>query len=304
MPASGSRLSASGVVGEAGRVPARDPEPARSAGLRLAGRPLPLVGTARVYVCGITPYDVTHLGHAATFVWADTVAAVARAMGVDVRVARNVTDVDDVLFDAAARGGLPYDELALTGEYRLERDLGALAVQRVDEAPRARAHVGAVVELAAALLATGAAYERDGEVWFRGEATVAASGLSEEEALRRSELFGDTAPAPGPGSGAGSVWDVPVWRRSGADAPAWPSPWGRDWAYAPDRLEAAGDRLARLYAAAARPAGTRSAEVEASARGAVLDRLLDDLDVSGALDLGEAEGGASARAALSLLRLV
>ena len=47
------------------------------------GQPVPLVGAARLYTCGITPYDVTHLGHAATFVWADLVAAVAHALGVD-----------------------------------------------------------------------------------------------------------------------------------------------------------------------------------------------------------------------------
>ena len=60
----------SGIVGRAGRV--ERPEPRlRSAEFRLAGAALPVVSPARMYVCGITPYDVTHLGHAATFVWAD-----------------------------------------------------------------------------------------------------------------------------------------------------------------------------------------------------------------------------------------
>ena len=58
-----------GIVGVAGRV--AEPVDVRTADLRLGGRPLPVVSRARVYVCGITPYDVTHLGHAATFVWAD-----------------------------------------------------------------------------------------------------------------------------------------------------------------------------------------------------------------------------------------
>ena len=58
-----------------------------------------------VYVCGITPYDTTHLGHAATFVWGDVAARVLRHGGVDVEVCRNVTDVDDVLDAAAARAG-------------------------------------------------------------------------------------------------------------------------------------------------------------------------------------------------------
>ena len=75
----------------------------RSAALRLAGAPLPVLGTARIYTCGITPYDVTHLGHAATFVWVDAAERVLRRLGVHVEVCRNVTDVDDVLFDAATK---------------------------------------------------------------------------------------------------------------------------------------------------------------------------------------------------------
>ena len=73
--------------------------------LRLGGRTLSVVGRARVYVCGVTPYDVTHLGHAATYVWVDAVDRVLRRLGVAVEVCRNVTDVDDVLFEAAGRAG-------------------------------------------------------------------------------------------------------------------------------------------------------------------------------------------------------
>ena len=67
---------------------------------------LPLVGRARMYACGITPYDVTHLGHAASFVWIDTLARVLHDSGAEVIICRNVTDVDDVLLAAADRAGL------------------------------------------------------------------------------------------------------------------------------------------------------------------------------------------------------
>ncbi|HET6693717.1 MAG TPA: hypothetical protein VFG97_05400, partial [Pedococcus sp.] len=63
-----SNLSASGILGSAGRVPLVDTEPLHTSDLVLAGRRLPLTATARIYVCGITPYLVTHLGHASTFV--------------------------------------------------------------------------------------------------------------------------------------------------------------------------------------------------------------------------------------------
>ena len=69
----------------------------------VGGTALPLAGRARVYACGITPYDVTHLGHAATFVWVDTLARVLHADGTEVIVCRNVTDVNDVLLAAANR---------------------------------------------------------------------------------------------------------------------------------------------------------------------------------------------------------
>ena len=78
----------------------------------LGGTALPLVGRARVYACGITPYDVTHLGHAATFVWVDTLVRVLHAGGAEVVVCRNVTDVDDVLLAAANRADIPYDRFA------------------------------------------------------------------------------------------------------------------------------------------------------------------------------------------------
>ena len=74
--------------------------------MTLGGITLPLVGRARVYACGITPYDVTHVGHAAAFVWVDTLARVLREGGAEVIICRNVTDVDDVLLAAADRAGL------------------------------------------------------------------------------------------------------------------------------------------------------------------------------------------------------
>ncbi len=215
-----SRLS-SGVVGLSGRVPAVDPDPVLSSSLTLAGEPLPLVGTARLYTCGITPYDVTHLGHAATFVWADLVGSVAHALGVAVETCRNVTDVDDVLTAAASSRGRAYDEFALTQEFLFDRDMKALKVARPDHTPHARAHVQQVVQLASALLRAGQAYERDGYVFFRGASTVAASGLDADEALRRSREFGDQSD-----DGRESPYDVPVWRPSPAEHPAWPSPWG------------------------------------------------------------------------------
>jgi DNA ligase D-like protein (predicted 3'-phosphoesterase) len=85
--------------------------------MTLGGTTLPLVGRARVYACGITPYDVTHVGHAAAFVWVDTLSRVLRDGGAEVIICRNVTDVDDVLLAAADRAGSPYDRFAAIQQF-------------------------------------------------------------------------------------------------------------------------------------------------------------------------------------------
>jgi L-cysteine:1D-myo-inositol 2-amino-2-deoxy-alpha-D-glucopyranoside ligase len=183
---------------------------------------LPVVSPARVYVCGITPYDVTHLGHAATFVWADVVESVLRSVGVHTVSCRNVTDVDDVLTTAADAHGRHYDDYAVYQEFLFEQDMAALRVARPAHAPRARHFIPQVLQLAAALLATGDAYEREGSVFFRGIGAVAASGLSRDRALGLAREFGDNPDDPM----REDPFDVPVWRPSTARDPAWPSPWG------------------------------------------------------------------------------
>lgn len=212
--------SSSGVLGRAGRVGSSDETAGRSAGLRIGGRSLPLVSPARIYVCGITPYDVTHLGHAATFVWADVAAAVIRMAGVEVQTARNVTDVDDVLTRAADQRGRAYDEFALSQEFLFEQDMRSLSVRRPTFEPRARHHIPHVVQLGSALLATGAAYEREGHLFFRGAGV--ADGRGRDEALALSREYGDDPDD----LLRDDPFDVPVWRPSGEADPAWPSPWG------------------------------------------------------------------------------
>ncbi len=204
------------------RPPLTERDPRRTADMRLGGRPLPLLSPTRMYVCGITPYDVTHLGHAATLVWADVAAAVARLAGSEVLTARNVTDVDDVLTRAAAEHGQRYDRFASVHEYQFGHDLAALRVREPSYSPRAARHIDHVVLLASALLAAGAAYELDGSVIFRGTSVPDAAGLDAGSARRLLNEFGgqpDLGRYEGP-------YDVPVWQRSGPDDPAWASPWG------------------------------------------------------------------------------
>src|ERR1035441_373744 len=143
----------------------------------LGGTTVPLVGRAGVYACGITPYDVTHLGHAATFVWIDTLGRVLHGAGAEVTVCRNVTDVDDVLLAAAGQAGSPYDRFAAIQQFHFDRDMAALGVRAPALQPRAHAYVGQVIARAAGLgrpVGTGPAWlaqrvRRDGPRCVRAD---------------------------------------------------------------------------------------------------------------------------------------
>lgn len=191
--------------------------------LRLAGTVLPMVGQVRMYVCGITPYDVTHLGHAATYVWADAAERILRWHGHTVTVARNVTDVDDVLFAEAKRRGESHTMLATLQRASFESTMATLQVRPPDLAPSAAQHIGHVVQLAAALLDRDAAYERGGSVYARTSDAYALVGLDRETALARAVEYRDDVDDPN----KDDPLDVAVWKASEPDdAVSWPSPWG------------------------------------------------------------------------------
>jgi cysteinyl-tRNA synthetase len=198
-------------------------EIAGMSGLTLGGRQLAVLDRVRIYSCGITPYDVTHLGHAATFVWVDALARTVRLLGAEPEVCRNVTDVDDVLDEAARRAGEPYDAFAAVQQHYFDRDMAALNVRDVAHEPRARRYVDQVIRLADGLLAAGAAYVRNGSVYFHGESAVRRSGLDLETALRLSAEYAgrpDDAAKDDP-------LDVAVWQAGESGHPAWESPWGQ-----------------------------------------------------------------------------
>jgi cysteinyl-tRNA synthetase len=188
----------------------------------LAGERLELLDAARIYACGITPYDVTHLGHAATFVWIDALGRTLRFLGVEPVVCRNVTDVDDVLDAAARRAGAAYDEFAAIQQFQFDRDMAALGVRSPEHEPRAHRYVAQVIRLASGLLDAGAAYDRDGSVYFRGQGVASRAGLDRADALRLSDEYGGR-----PGDPAkDDPLDVAVWQASEPEHPAWDSPWG------------------------------------------------------------------------------
>ena len=188
----------------------------------IAGQRVELLDRARVYACGITPYDVTHLGHAAAFAWVDTLGRTLRFLGVEPEVCRNVTDVDDVLDAAARRAGAAYDSFAAIQQFQFERDMAALNVRAPEHEPRAHRYVEQVIRLASGLLDAGAAYAREGSVYFGGGDVAGRAGLERAEAIRLSTEYAGRPDDPA----KDDPLDTAIWQASEAGHPAWDSPWG------------------------------------------------------------------------------
>ncbi|MGN6607173.1 MAG: cysteine--tRNA ligase [Jatrophihabitans sp.] len=191
--------------------------------LQLGGRLLPMVGRVRMYVCGITPYAVTQLGHAATYVWADALDRVLSWHGHTVSIARNITDVDDVLFAEARRRGESPTMLATLQRAAFEATMTTLRVRTPDLQPSAANHIGHVIALASALLDQERAYVRGGTVYARTGSAYLRAGIDRAEALARAEEYHDHPDDPD----KDDPLDVVLWQETADDEVSWPSPWGK-----------------------------------------------------------------------------
>src|SRR5436853_1064321 len=127
---------------------------------------VPLGDPVRIYVCGITPYDTTHLGHAFTYVSFDTLIRYLEFCGNKVNYVQNVTDIDDDILRKSRELGMSWDELGRREIERYLRDMDALNVHRPDVYARATQETPAMIEIIQTLVARGFAYESGGSVYF------------------------------------------------------------------------------------------------------------------------------------------
>jgi L-cysteine:1D-myo-inositol 2-amino-2-deoxy-alpha-D-glucopyranoside ligase len=183
--------------------------------------------TVRVYVCGITPYDSTHIGHAFTYSVFDVLIRTLERDGHRVRYVRNITDVDDDILRKAHDLGVNYVELGRREVARFDADLAHLGLRRPDAEPRATEAIDAMRVTIRGLLARGSAYALgDGRVYFdtgaAGSDWGALSHLGPEEMLRQFSEKGGDPQAPG----KRSPLDFLLWQPSAVGDPAWPSDWG------------------------------------------------------------------------------
>jgi L-cysteine:1D-myo-inositol 2-amino-2-deoxy-alpha-D-glucopyranoside ligase len=181
--------------------------------------------TVRMYVCGITPYDSTHLGHAATFLTYDLLIRRLEELGHDVRMVRNITDVDDSILPKARELGVPYLELAAAETARFQGDMAALELRPPVAEPRATESVPRIVDLVAELLESGNAYTNAGTVYFdisRFPRFGQLSHCSQEKMLELARERGGNPDDPN----RRHPLDFVLWQPSAADEPVWNAPFG------------------------------------------------------------------------------
>lgn len=176
--------------------------------------------TARMYVCGITPYDATHLGHAATYLAFDLVQRVWRDAGHRVHYVQNVTDIDDPLLERAAHVGESWMTIAEREVQLFREDMTALRVLPPDEYVGAIEAIPEITEAIEQLLADGKAYRVDSDIYF---AVKAAPGFGTESHYERDTmltLFGERGGDP-ERAGKHDPLDSLLWRGRRPGEPSW-----------------------------------------------------------------------------------
>lgn len=177
-------------------------------------------GTARMYVCGITPYDATHLGHAATYLAFDLVQRVWRDAGLRVHYVQNVTDVDDPLLERADQIGVDWEALAHREIELFRADMTALRVLPPDDYVGAVESIPEIGKAVRRLLDNGAAYYVDQDVYFSVAATGRfgyESNYSREQMLALSAERGGDPDRPG----KRDPLDALLWRAKRPGEPSW-----------------------------------------------------------------------------------
>ena len=185
----------------------------------------PQRGQIGIYVCGITPYDTTHLGHAFTYSVADILIRYLEYQGRSVRYVQNVTDVDDDLLRVAGERQEDWRRMGDRWTSHYIEDMAALNVRPPDVLPRATDVIPQIIESVEKLLQAGVAYATEGGVYFDLEAWPAygrLSRLAPEEMLPIANERGNRPDDPN----KRRPLDFVLWQSQAPGEPAWDSPWG------------------------------------------------------------------------------
>ena len=179
-------------------------------------------GKVGIYVCGITAYDVCHVGHARSAVAFDVITRYLRYRGFDVTYVKNFTDVDDKIIDKARREQKKIAEISERYIREHDEDMEALGVARPSATPRATEYIDGMIHLVATLIEKGLAYGVDGDIYYAVEKFPGygkLSGRCLEDMLAGARIdVNDKKRNP---------YDFSLWKASKEGEPWWESPWGR-----------------------------------------------------------------------------
>ncbi|MBF0556728.1 MAG: cysteine--tRNA ligase [Nitrospirae bacterium] len=175
----------------------------------------------RMYVCGVTVYDLCHVGHARSAIVFDAISRYLRFRGYGVTFAKNFTDIDDKIINRAIEAGKTWDEIAATYTREYYEDMARLGVANPDIEPKATGHIAEMLDIIGKLMDKGYAYETGDGVYyevgkFAGYGMLSKRDLESMEAGARVEIDPKKR----------SHFDFALWKRSKEGEPAWDSPWG------------------------------------------------------------------------------
>src|SRR5512139_2754101 len=179
-------------------------------------------GTVRMYVCGVTVYDLCHIGHARANVAFDIIVRYLRHSGYEVRYVRNFTDIDDKIIRKANQEGIPFEAVSRKYIDAFYEDFDRMGLLRPDAEPKATEHIPEIVALVSRLVRAGVAYAVDGDVYYavRGfPAYGKLSGKNVEDLLAGARVEVDERKQ--------DPLDFALWKASKPGEPWWDSPWGR-----------------------------------------------------------------------------
>ncbi len=182
-------------------------------------------GPARLYVCGITPYDATHIGHAATYVGFDLLNRAWRVAGHQVSYVQNVTDVDDPLLERARKVGIDWVALAERETELFRQDMEALRVLPPEHYVGAVESIPLVTALIKRLEAAGSIYRVDDDLYFSVTSDPRFGEISRMERDEMLLVFAERGGDP-EREGKRDPLDCVVWRAERPDEPAWDSHYG------------------------------------------------------------------------------
>jgi cysteinyl-tRNA synthetase len=178
-------------------------------------------GEVRMYVCGITAYDICHLGHARSAIVFDVIKRYLEYRGFRVKHVRNITDVDDKIIAKAKQKKVSTDEIAKKYTEEYYKDMDRLGVSRADIEPKATGHVNEMIDIIKGLIDKGYAYNVDGNVYFEVGKFPEYGKLSKrnsEEMIAGARVEVDEKKK--------NPLDFALWKASKEGEPSWESPWG------------------------------------------------------------------------------